>query len=140
MGPENSFFGRYDHSLDSKGRLILPARIRSRLGQRCFLTPHLEGCVAIWTPETLQAEIDTRKASAVDAWTRNQVREWCSAIDEVEIDSQGRILVATDLRNYAGLEREVVVVGVMDHVELWSPSNWDAKALVPIGAGAATGA
>ncbi|MGP8065897.1 MAG: division/cell wall cluster transcriptional repressor MraZ [Acidimicrobiales bacterium] len=140
MGPESSFFGRYDHSLDSKGRLILPARIRSRLGPRCFLTPHLEGCVAIWTPETFQAEIDTREQSAVDTWTRNQVREWCSAIDEIEIDNQGRILIATDLRSYAGLEREVVIVGVMNHVELWSPPAWNAKALDPTGAAATTGA
>ncbi|MGD0742684.1 MAG: cell division/cell wall cluster transcriptional repressor MraZ [Acidimicrobiales bacterium] len=140
MGPENSFFGRFDHSLDSKGRLILPARIRARLGSRCFLTPHLEGCVAIWTPETFQAEIDTREQSAIDTISRNQVREWCSAIDEIEIDSQGRILVAADLRNYAGLEREVLIVGVMDHVELWSPSKWNAKELVPTGASATTGA
>ncbi len=140
MDPESSFFGRYDHSLDSKSRLILPARIRERFGRLCFLTPHLEGCVALWTPETFQAETDTRYSSAVDTLTRNQVREWCSAVVQTEIDSQGRILVAAGLRSYAGLEREVVIVGVLDHVELWSPSMWNAKALVMSGASAATGA
>jgi MraZ protein len=139
LGPEQSFFGRFDHALDSKGRLILPSRIRSRLGSRCFLTPHVEGCVAIWTPETFQAEIDSRAAAAVDTWSRNEVREWCSAIDEIEIDSQGRILIAADLRSYADLEREVVIVGVIDHVELWSPVQWGAKAHAPVGA-AASGA
>jgi MraZ protein len=140
LGPEKSFFGRYDHSIDSKSRLILPARFRDRLGKYCFLTPHLEGCVAIWPPETFQAETDLRERSAVDTWTRNQVRNWSSAVDEIVIDTQGRILIATDLRNYAGLERDVVIVGVLDHVELWSPSMWDSKALAPAAAGAPTGA
>ncbi|HXZ83149.1 MAG TPA: hypothetical protein VED84_05300 [Acidimicrobiales bacterium] len=140
MGPETDFFGRYDHSLDSKGRLILPVRIRHRLGSLCFLTPHLEGCLAIWPPETFRAEVELRRASAVDAITRNQVREWSSAVDETEIDPHGRILIAADLRGYAALEREVVIVGVIDHVELWSPPIWNAKALVPAGADVSSGA
>jgi MraZ protein len=140
LGPENGFFGRYDHSLDAKGRLILPVRIRNRLGSLCFLTPHLDGCLAIWPPETFRAEVELRHASAIDSFARAQVREWSSAVDETEVDPQGRILVAADLRAYAALEREVVIVGVIDHVELWSPPMWNATVLVPSGAGATTGA
>ena len=134
MGPESSFFGRYDHSLDAKGRLILPARLRVRLGTRCFLTPHLERCIAVWPLETFEAEIGARKSKAVDSWSRNDMRDWFAAVDEIEIDAQGRILVAADLRDYARLEREVVVVGVDDHVELWSPQGWSTKELAPSGA------
>ena len=139
MGPETSFFGRYDHSLDAKGRLILPARLRARLGSRCFLTPHLELCIAVWPTETFQAEIEARESAAVDTWTRNEVRNWFAAIDEIEIDAQGRILVANDLRDYARLERDVVVVGVHDHVELWSPDSWSTKELAPLDASSSTG-
>lgn len=134
LGPESSFFGRYDHSLDAKGRLILPARLRARLGSRCFLTPHLERCIAVWPIETFAAEIKAREEQAVDTWSRNDVRDWFAAVDEIEIDAQGRILVASDLREYAQLEREVVVVGVNDHVELWSPQGWSTKELAPSGA------
>ena len=138
MGPESSFFGRYDHSLDAKGRLILPARLRARLGSRCFLTPHLERCIGVWPIETFEAEIEARKAQAVDTWSRNDMRDWFAAVDEIEIDAQGRILVASDLRLYAQLEREVVVVGVDDHVELWSPQGWSTKELAPVGAASST--
>jgi MraZ protein len=134
LGPETSFFGRYDHSLDTKGRLILPSRLRGRLGSRCFLTPHLEGCIAVWPVETFHAEIETREAQATDTYSRNAVRDWFAAVDEIEIDSQGRVLISGHLRDYSGLNREVVIVGVHDHVELWSPERWASKELAPAGA------
>lgn len=133
MGPESSFFGRYDHSLDAKGRLILPSRLRTRLGSRCFLTAHLEDCLALWPPETFEAEIESREAQAVDTWSRNATRDWFAQVAEVEQDNQGRILISAELREYAALEREVIVIGVRDHVELWSPGRWSTKALSPTG-------
>ncbi|MGB9111166.1 MAG: division/cell wall cluster transcriptional repressor MraZ [Acidimicrobiales bacterium] len=133
MGPESSFFGRYDHSLDAKGRLILPSRLRTRLGTRFFLTAHLEECLALWPPETFEAEVESRESRAVDTWTRNATREWFAKVAEVEHDTQGRVVIPVELRDYAALERDVIVIGVHDHVELWSPGRWAAKALAPTG-------
>jgi MraZ protein len=137
LGPESSFFGRYDHSLDAKGRLILPSRLRNRLGSRFFLTAHLENCLALWPLETFQAEVEKREAEATDTWTRNAARDWFAKISEVEQDTQGRILISSELREYAALEREVIVIGVHTHVELWSPELWATKALAPAGSGPA---
>lgn len=135
MGPESTFFGRYDHSLDAKGRLILPSRLRTRLGTRFFLTAHLEYCLALWPLETFQAEVESREAEAIDTWTRNAVREWFAKVAEVEQDTQGRVLIPAELRDYAALGREVIVIGVHNHVELWSPDRWATKELAPAGSG-----
>ncbi len=132
MGPESSFFGRYDHSLDTKGRLILPSRLRNRLGARFFLTAHLEHCLALWPIETFQEEIESRQSQAVDTASRNAMREWSAKVAEIEQDTQGRILIVAELREYAALEREVIVIGVYDHVELWSPDRWASKELLPL--------
>ncbi len=133
MGPESSFFGRFDHSLDAKGRLILPSRLRTRLGTRFFLTAHLEDCLALWPLETFEAEVESREAQAVDTWTRNAAREWFAKVAEVEHDTQGRVVIPAELRDYAALGRDVIVIGVHDHVELWSPDRWATKELAPTG-------
>jgi MraZ protein len=133
LGPESTFFGRYDHSLDAKGRLILPSRLRTRLGTRFFLTAHLEDCLALWPLETFQAEVESRESAAVDTLTRNAAREWFANVAEVEQDTQGRVLIPAELREYAALEREVIVIGVHNHVELWSPDRWATKELAPAG-------
>jgi MraZ protein len=131
LGPESTFFGRYDHSLDAKGRLILPARLRTRLGTRFFLTAHLENCLALWPLETFQSEVESRESAAVDTVTRNAARDWFAQVAEVEQDTQGRVLIPAELREYAALAREVIVIGVHNHVELWSPDRWATKELAP---------
>jgi MraZ protein len=131
LGPESTFFGRYDHSLDAKGRLILPSRLRNRLGTRFFLTAHLENCLALWPLETFQSEVESRESAAVDTMTRNAAREWFAQVAEVEQDTQGRVLIPAELREYAALAREVIVIGVHNHVELWSPDRWATKQLAP---------
>lgn len=124
------FFGRYDHALDAKGRVILPAKLRVHFTQPGYLTRHLEGCLALWTSEEFEDEVRTRLAAAEqDSVARNQVREWSAAVFEAEIDRQGRMPIPTHLRDYAGLDGEVVVIGMINRVELWSPSRWAAKEL-----------
>lgn len=124
------FFGRYEHSLDNKGRVILPAKLRVHFSQPGFLTPHLEGCLALWTSEEFEKEIDVRLAQAEgDPVERNRVREWSAAVFEAEIDRQGRMPVPAHLRTYAGLEQEVLIVGMINRVELWAPRAWEAKQL-----------
>jgi len=124
------FFGRYEHSLDPKGRLILPAKLRGHFSQPGFLTPHLEGCLALWTADDFDHEVAARQAQAeLDEVARNQVRDWSSAVFEAEIDRQGRMAIPVHLRAYAELEQDVLVIGMINRVELWSPARWGARRL-----------
>jgi len=127
------FFGRFEHTLDAKGRVILPAKLRGAFGQQGYLAPHLEGCLALWTAEEFEQEVTARLASAeLDAHSRNGVREWSAAVFEAEIDRQGRMQVPPHLRSYAQLEQEVLIIGMINRVELWSPPVWVAKELAPV--------
>ncbi len=124
------FFGRYEHSLDAKGRVILPAKLRVHFAQPGYLAPHLEGCLALWTVEEFEQEVEDRLVQAGgDVASRNAVRDWSSAVFEAEIDRQGRMPVPPHLRAYAHLEQEVVIVGMINRVELWSPRSWSEKDL-----------
>ncbi|HEY5274693.1 MAG TPA: division/cell wall cluster transcriptional repressor MraZ [Acidimicrobiales bacterium] len=125
MATSTRFFGRYEHALDLKGRVILPAKLRTHFAQPGFLTPHLEGCLALWTNEEFDKEINLRLVEAEnDPVARNRVRDWSAAVFEAEIDRQGRIAIPPSLRGYAGLEQEVLVIGMINRVELWSPASW----------------
>ena len=122
------FFGKYEHSLDAKGRLILPAKLRVHFDRPGFLTPHFEGCLALWRVEEFDAEIEIRLAEAGgDARTRNSVRDWSANVFEVEIDRQGRMAIPAELREYAQLQQEVLVTGMINRVELWSPQVFATK-------------
>lgn len=128
MALEARFFGSYEHTLDAKGRLILPAKLRGSFASSGFLSPHLEGCLGLWPAEAFEKEIEARLAQAEgEATARNEVREWAAAVFEAEIDKQGRMVVPAHLRAYAGLEQEVLVIGMIDRVELWSPTAWAGK-------------
>jgi len=129
------FFGSYEHSLDIKGRVILPARLRVHFTQPGFLTPHLEGCLALWRSEDFDREVAVRLAAAEgDPVSRNQVRDWASNVFEADVDKQGRMAVPTNLRAYANLDLEapVLIVGMINRVELWSPTAWAHRDLAPV--------
>lgn len=130
MSLGSRFFGRYEHALDLKGRVILPAKMRVHFSLPGYLTTHLEGCLALWTAEEFEREVAQRQAqSELDAVSRNQVREWASSVFEVEVDRQGRMPVPANLRAFAGLEQEVLIIGMINRVELWSPQRWAEKDL-----------
>jgi len=122
------FFGSYEHSLDAKGRVILPAKLRSHFEQSGYLTQHLEGCLALWTPEEFEKEIELQLELAdQDVVARNGVREWAAAVHDAEIDRQGRMSIPAHLRAYGGLDQEIVIAGMINRVELWSPEGWRNK-------------
>ncbi|HUY07534.1 MAG TPA: division/cell wall cluster transcriptional repressor MraZ [Acidimicrobiales bacterium] len=124
------FFGRYEHALDLKGRVILPAKLRVHFSRPGYLTSHLEGCLALWTAEEFEREVEIRQAqSDADPVSRNVVREWASAVFEVEVDRQGRMPIPANLRSLAELEHEVLIIGMINRVELWSPLRWEEKDL-----------
>jgi len=122
------FFGTYEHSLDNKGRVILPSKFRPPFEHGGYLSEYLDGCLALWTPEAFERQMEEmqERASARRA-DRNMARFWASASQELEVDRQGRMVVPAKMREYAALEGDVTVVGAIDRVELWSPARWEEK-------------
>jgi transcriptional regulator MraZ len=122
------FFGTYGHSLDSKGRVILPARFRTAFEHGGYLTQYRDGCLALWTPEQFEIQMEEVQARAVTGRSdRNMARLWAAGTQDLEVDRQGRMVLPARMREYAGLESDVVVVGVIDRVELWDPARWAEK-------------
>jgi MraZ protein len=125
------FVGRYEHSLDVKGRVILPAKFRSQFEHGGFLTQHIEGCLALWTLGEFQRQMESmqQRATSGGKADRNRARLWASNSAEVEIDKQGRMAIPAHLREFAGLTNEVLVHGAIDRVEIWNPPNWSSRVL-----------
>lgn len=120
------FIGEYRHNLDSKKRVIIPAKFREELGDLFIVTRGLDGCLTVYTQaqwtellEQLQKLPSTKKES------RLYVRSITSKATECECDAQGRIQLPSYLVSEAAIEKECVIVGVADHVEIWSSSRWD---------------
>jgi MraZ protein len=119
------FVGRYEHSLDTKGRVILPAKFRTDFERGGYLTENREGCLALWTPGEFERQMQAMQEQAVVGRTqRNRARLWAANSHEVEIDRQGRMAIPSFLREFASLESDVLVHGAIDRVELWNPSVW----------------
>jgi MraZ protein len=124
------FVGRYEHSLDTKGRVILPAKFRGQFERGGYLTQHTERCVALWTPAEFERQMEVMQQRADEGRAdRNRMRIWASNSAEVEIDRQGRMPIPVHLRTFARLDAEVLVHGAIDRVELWNPAEWDARVL-----------
>jgi MraZ protein len=122
------FVGRHEHSLDAKGRIILPARYRANFDTLAYISKHTERCLALWTPEAFERKLDDMERivdrSAAD---RAMVRAWASGSAEVELDRQGRAAIPAYLREYARLESAVLIHGAITHIELWSPGEWAVR-------------
>ncbi|GEA17089.1 MAG: transcriptional regulator MraZ [Moorella sp. (in: firmicutes)] len=120
------FMGEFQHTIDDKGRLIIPARFREELGEKFVITKGLDNCLFVY-PMSGWAEMEQKLRSL--PFTRSDarafVRFFFSGATECELDRQGRILLPGNLREYAHLEREVVIVGVATRVEIWSRSLWE---------------
>lgn len=122
------FFGRFEHALDDKGRLILPAKFRVSFATGGFLTQHHDGCLALWTPEQFDLQLEERQERGNSGQReRNKSRFWASTSTELEVDRQGRMAIPARLRAYAGLDGDVLVLGAIDRVELWNPERWEEK-------------
>lgn len=135
LSPVELFVGRFDRSLDTKGRVILPARLRNVFENSGYLAPHDDGCIALWTDAEFSAEADRQHAREAEGQpARHEVREWFSHVTRVQLDGQGRMAIPPDLRGHAELESDVLFVGVHDRVELWSRQRWESR--TPAGAGA----
>lgn len=119
--------GEYSHNLDPKGRVFMPARFREELGQHFIVSRGIGQCLFVFSEE-VWAEFTGKLKNVPITDSKAQVflRMLFASACECEADKQGRILLPARLREYAGMEKEVVAIGVMSRVELWSKANWDA--------------
>jgi MraZ protein len=121
------FLGEHSHSLDGKGRIILPARFREQLNV-AYVTSETDGCLAIWPPEEFQERArEMKERSRGSAEDRNVARFFFAGAQESSPDKQGRIALPQHLREFAHLERDVVINGAFDHVEIWDAGSWREK-------------
>lgn len=116
--------GMYQHTLDAKGRLFIPAKLREELGDVFYVTVSMDPCLAVYSSEAWQAFSD--KVSAMPYVKQRKMRPLYAFAAKVELDAQGRILLPQNLREHAKLMKNVTVVGVNNHAELWSSDVWDA--------------
>ena len=123
------FFGRYEHSLDEKGRLILPAKFRPHFEHGGFISQYEDGCLALWTAEEFDRKMLAMEASQEQSRAeRNLARLMASGTQEVEVDKRsGRMAIPQYLRSFADLERDVLVIGAINRVELWNPAAWEER-------------
>lgn len=120
------FMSEYRHNIDEKGRLIIPAKYRAELGESFIITKGLDGCLFVypdaeWTALTERMkELPFTKSDA-----RAFVRFFFSGASECNCDSQGRTVIPSNLRTYGQLDREAVIVGVGNRIEIWSGEKWE---------------
>ncbi|MFN2606500.1 MAG: division/cell wall cluster transcriptional repressor MraZ [Acidimicrobiales bacterium] len=118
------FLGEHSHSLDAKGRLILPARFREQLEQ-AFVTSEVDGCLALWPPARFEERSQEMKAKwRGTAAERNKARAFFAGAQDASPDRQGRVAIPPSLREFAHLAKEVAVTGAFDHVEIWDATTW----------------
>ena len=117
--------GEYEHSLDAKGRLIMPAKLRADIGETFIVTKGLDGCLFAFSQnEWLNFETKLKALPLSDKNARNFVRFFLSGATECEIDKQGRFLIPNNLRTYATLEKEIIIIGVGTRIEIWNREEW----------------
>ena len=112
--------GEYEHSIDAKGRLIMPAKLRIDMGEKFIVTKGLDGCLFAFSQnEWLNFETKLKALPLSDKNARNFVRFFLSGATECEIDKQGRILIPANLREAANLSKDTVIIGVGTRLEIW---------------------
>ena len=118
--------GEYEHSLDAKGRLIMPAKLRDDMGEKFILTTGLDGCLFGFSMSEWEKFEDKLKALPItNKNARNFVRFFLSGATECELDKQGRFLIAGKLREVAKLDKDVTIIGAGTRIEIWDKATWE---------------
>ncbi len=119
------FLGEHQHSLDTKGRITIPSKFRNELGDKFVATKGLDNCIFLYPlSEWQEIENKLNKLPVSRADVRSFVRFFFSGAAELEIDKQGRTVIPVNLREYAEIERDTVVIGVGSRIEVWSTAKW----------------
>lgn len=121
------FMGEYAHQLDNKGRLIIPAKFRELLGDQMVINRGLDGCLNVYSIESWQTILTQLKQLPT---TKKESRQYMHMMTAkaalVDVDSAGRVLLPSSLINEAALVKSCIIVGVVDHCEIWSEERWNA--------------
>lgn len=121
------FMSEYNHTVDTKGRLIVPSKFRDQLGDEFVVTKGMDGCLFVYANEDWNAfEQKLTSLPLINKEARKFARFFLAGAAQVEVDKQGRILLPSNLRDFAGLEKDVVLVGVGSRIEIWSRENWES--------------
>jgi MraZ protein len=128
-----AFRGHFDYSLDAKNRLNVPAKFRAAFSSGVVLAKGLEPCVAVWAPDTFErwTESFLSNLNPVSPERRKLTRYFAGSSFDAELDSAGRVTLNQALLEHAGIQKEVVIVGNLDHIEIWDRDRWsdDQQAL-----------
>ena len=120
--------GEYEHTIDAKGRLSMPAKLRRDMGEAFIVTKGLDGCLFAFSQnEWMNFESKLKSLPLSDKNARNFVRFFLAGATECEIDKQGRFLIPSNLRETAKLEKEAVIIGVGTRLEIWNKDVWSSK-------------
>ena len=119
------FMSEYNHTVDAKGRLIVPSKFREQLGDEFVVTKGMDGCLFVYANDDWNAfEQKLTSLPLINKEARKFARFFLAGAAQVEVDKQGRILLPANLREFASLEKDVVLVGVGSRIEIWSRENW----------------
>ena len=124
------FMGSYDHSLDAKGRVIIPSKFREALGEKCVVTNSLDQCLCVYDMPSWERFV--QKLSGLPYNTRKQrelVRFFMSNATEADLDKQGRILIPLNNRKHAHIEKNVIMMGVGARIEIWDPETYESEGI-----------
>ncbi|HHU74405.1 MAG TPA: division/cell wall cluster transcriptional repressor MraZ [Clostridiales bacterium] len=119
------FMGEFNHSIDAKGRIIIPSKFREVLGEQFVITLGLDGCLFVYPNDEWQIFVEKLKKLPGTKEARQLHRYFLARAAACEADKQGRILIPANLRESAGLEKDIVFVGVLNKIEIWSKERWD---------------
>ena len=120
------FMGKYQNSIDAKNRMIVPSKYREELGYKCVLTKGIDKCLYIYPMsewERFMTKLSALPSSDMNA--RAFVRHFYANAVECEVDRQGRLTIPQELRDYAGIDKELVTIGIMDKIEILSRAEWE---------------
>ena len=118
------FLGEYEHTLDSKGRIAIPARFRAQMDRGAVISKGMGTCLSIYTMDRWEEKSNELVAGKASDELRDFERRIYPSASEVELDGQGRMVIPAKLRAYAQLETEVTIAGVRDHFEIWNRALW----------------
>jgi MraZ protein len=115
--------GQYQHNIDAKGRLFIPAKLREELGETFYVTMGIDRCLSVYSDDSWAKF--TEKFDSMPYSKTRAMRPLFANAAKCEPDTQGRILIPAKLREYAGLEKDVVVIGVSNRAEIWNAAAWN---------------
>lgn len=121
------FFGNYSHSLDEKGRLVIPRKMRESLGNKIFIMKGFDGALAIYKEDAYEEVIEElKKYSFNKKENRDYLRLKLASIVDLEVDKMGRVQIPAAILNKYGIQKDAVVLGAGDHIEVWDKTKYDA--------------